>query len=77
MLRTRNPLCCRESADYNNALWARGGVAPATLQSPIRVAERIGALDILSRGRLDVGFARSTTLTEMGAFGIDPNNTRP
>lgn len=41
------------------------------------MAERIGALDILSNGRLDVGFARSTTLTEMGAFGIDPADTRP
>lgn len=50
---------------------------PQPYNHPIRVAERIGALDILSNGRLDVGFARSTTLTEMGAFGIDPNDTRP
>ena len=50
---------------------------PQPYNHPIRVAERIGALDILSKGRLDVGFARSTTLTEMGAFGIDPNLTRP
>ncbi len=50
---------------------------PQPYNHPIRVAERIGALDILSRGRLDVGFARSTTLTEMGAFGIDPKDTRP
>jgi alkanesulfonate monooxygenase SsuD/methylene tetrahydromethanopterin reductase-like flavin-dependent oxidoreductase (luciferase family) len=50
---------------------------PQPYNHPIRVAERIGALDILSNGRLDVGFARSTTLTEMGAFGIVPNNTRP
>ncbi len=50
---------------------------PQPYNHPIRVAERIGALDILSNGRLDIGFARSTTLTEMGAFGIDPNDTRP
>lgn len=50
---------------------------PQPYNHPIRVAERIGALDILSKGRLDVGFARSTTLTEMGAFGIDPADTRP
>jgi alkanesulfonate monooxygenase SsuD/methylene tetrahydromethanopterin reductase-like flavin-dependent oxidoreductase (luciferase family) len=50
---------------------------PQPYNHPIRVAERIGALDIVSNGRLDVGFARSTTLTEMGAFGIDPNDTRP
>lgn len=50
---------------------------PQPYNHPIRVAERIGALDILSNGRLDVGFARSTTLTEMGGFGIDPADTRP
>ncbi|MGO9056308.1 MAG: LLM class flavin-dependent oxidoreductase, partial [Candidatus Binataceae bacterium] len=50
---------------------------PQPYNHPIRVAERIGALDILSNGRLDVGFARSTTLTEMGAFAIDPADTRP
>ncbi len=50
---------------------------PQPYNHPIRVAERIGALDILSNGRLDVGFARSSTLCEMGAFGIDPNDTRP
>ncbi len=50
---------------------------PQPYNHPVRVAERIGALDILSNGRLDVGFARSSTLCEMGAFGIDPNDTRP
>jgi alkanesulfonate monooxygenase SsuD/methylene tetrahydromethanopterin reductase-like flavin-dependent oxidoreductase (luciferase family) len=50
---------------------------PQPYNHPIRVAERIGALDILSNGRLDVGFARSTTLCEMGGFGVDPNDTRP
>ena len=50
---------------------------PQPYNHPIRVAERIGALDILSNRRLDIGFARSTTLTEMGAFSIDPNDTRP
>jgi alkanesulfonate monooxygenase SsuD/methylene tetrahydromethanopterin reductase-like flavin-dependent oxidoreductase (luciferase family) len=50
---------------------------PQPYNHPVRVAERIGALDILSNGRLDVGFARSTTLCEMGGFGVDPNDTRP
>ena len=50
---------------------------PQPYNHPIRVAERIGALDILSNGRLDVGFARSTTLNEMGGFGIEPADTRP
>jgi alkanesulfonate monooxygenase SsuD/methylene tetrahydromethanopterin reductase-like flavin-dependent oxidoreductase (luciferase family) len=50
---------------------------PQPYNHPVRVAERIGALDILSNGRLDVGFARSTTLNEMAGFGIDPADTRP
>ncbi len=50
---------------------------PQPYNHPVRVAERIATLDILSGGRLDVGFARSVTLTEMGGFGIDPNDTRP
>jgi len=50
---------------------------PQPYNHPVRVAERISTLDILSGGRLDVGFARSVTLTEMGGFGIDPNDTRP
>ena len=45
---------------------------PQPYNHPIRVAERISTLDILSGGRLDVGFARSVTLTEMGGFAIDP-----
>jgi alkanesulfonate monooxygenase SsuD/methylene tetrahydromethanopterin reductase-like flavin-dependent oxidoreductase (luciferase family) len=49
---------------------------PQPYNHPVRVAERIGALDILSNGRLDVGFARSTTLCEMGGFGVDPNDAR-
>ena len=50
---------------------------PTPYNHPVRVAERVGALDILSNGRVNVGFARSTTLTEMGTFGIDPADTRP
>jgi alkanesulfonate monooxygenase SsuD/methylene tetrahydromethanopterin reductase-like flavin-dependent oxidoreductase (luciferase family) len=50
---------------------------PQPYNHPVRVAERIGALDIVSNGRLEVGFARSTTLCEMGGFGVDPNDTRP
>jgi len=50
---------------------------PQPYNHPVRVAERIGALDILSNGRLEVGFARSTTMCEMGGFGVDPNDTRP
>ncbi len=46
------------------------------MNHPVRVAERAAALDIISRGRLDVGTARSSTWTELGGFGADPDLTK-
>jgi alkanesulfonate monooxygenase SsuD/methylene tetrahydromethanopterin reductase-like flavin-dependent oxidoreductase (luciferase family) len=50
---------------------------PPPFNHPIRVAERIGALDILSRGRVDLGTGRSITMQELGGFEIDPDASRP
>ena len=50
---------------------------PTMYNHPIRVAERAAVLDILSDGRMDLGTGRSTTLIEMGGFGIDPEETLP
>jgi alkanesulfonate monooxygenase SsuD/methylene tetrahydromethanopterin reductase-like flavin-dependent oxidoreductase (luciferase family) len=52
-------------------------LAPPPFNHPIKVAERIGALDILSRGRIELGFGRSVTVEELGGFGIDPAESRP
>ncbi len=46
---------------------------PKNYNHPIRVAERIAALDILSRGRVDFGTGVSSSALEMGAFGVDPD----
>ncbi|EHK82235.1 LLM class flavin-dependent oxidoreductase [Rhodococcus pyridinivorans] len=43
---------------------------------PILVAERLATLDIVSRGRAEVCTARSNNLTTLGAFGVDPKDTR-
>jgi alkanesulfonate monooxygenase SsuD/methylene tetrahydromethanopterin reductase-like flavin-dependent oxidoreductase (luciferase family) len=46
------------------------------MNHPIRVAERAAVLDIISRGRLELGTARSSTWTELGGFGVDPDDTK-
>jgi len=46
------------------------------INHPIRVAERAAFLDILSGGRLEFGTARSSTWTEVGGFGADPDDTK-
>src|SRR5205814_907569 len=46
------------------------------INHPVRIAERAAALDIVSRGRLELGTARSSTWTELGGFGADPDETK-
>lgn len=49
---------------------------PMRYNNPIRVAERVAALDILSNGRVEFGTGRSGTPAELDGFGIDPARTR-
>jgi len=46
-------------------------LTPHRYNHPIRVAERIATLDILSNGRVDWGSGKSSSLVEQGAFEID------
>jgi alkanesulfonate monooxygenase SsuD/methylene tetrahydromethanopterin reductase-like flavin-dependent oxidoreductase (luciferase family) len=49
---------------------------PPAYNNPIRVAERIAALDILSNGRVEFGTGRSATPAELLGFGIDPAESK-
>ena len=44
---------------------------PPHMNHPVKVAERCAALDILSGGRLEVGFGKGGTQQESGTFGYD------
>jgi len=44
---------------------------------PLRVAERIAVLDIVSDGRVEFGTGRATTMDEILGFGMTPAQTRP
>ncbi len=50
---------------------------PFPYNHPIRVAERVATLDIVSGGRVELGTARSISLVELEGFGIPPEETRP
>ena len=42
---------------------------------PVRVAEEIRMLDVLSEGRLEIGFGRGAIRHEQGIYGIDRDTT--
>jgi alkanesulfonate monooxygenase SsuD/methylene tetrahydromethanopterin reductase-like flavin-dependent oxidoreductase (luciferase family) len=44
---------------------------PIPFNHPIRVAERIAVLDIMSNGRVECGTGRSITEQELGGFNIN------
>ena len=47
-----------------------------TFNNPVRVAEWIATLDVLTNGRVDLGTARSNNLSTIRAFGVDPKDTK-
>jgi alkanesulfonate monooxygenase SsuD/methylene tetrahydromethanopterin reductase-like flavin-dependent oxidoreductase (luciferase family) len=49
---------------------------PRPYNHPVRTAESVAVLDLLSDGRVDFGTGRSATRIELEGFGIDPHDTR-
>ena len=49
---------------------------PQPYNHPVRTAESVAVLDLLSDGRVDLGTGRSSTRAELEGFGVDPAETR-
>jgi alkanesulfonate monooxygenase SsuD/methylene tetrahydromethanopterin reductase-like flavin-dependent oxidoreductase (luciferase family) len=49
---------------------------PKPYNHPVRTAESVATLDLLSDGRVEFGTGRSSTRAELEGFGIDPHETR-
>jgi alkanesulfonate monooxygenase SsuD/methylene tetrahydromethanopterin reductase-like flavin-dependent oxidoreductase (luciferase family) len=43
---------------------------------PVRTAERVAMLDLVSAGRVEFGTGESSSIAELGGFGIDPGDKR-
>lgn len=49
---------------------------PFRINHPLRVAERIATLDVLSDGRVEFGGGRAISESELSGFEVDPDDTR-
>jgi alkanesulfonate monooxygenase SsuD/methylene tetrahydromethanopterin reductase-like flavin-dependent oxidoreductase (luciferase family) len=49
---------------------------PKPYNHPIRTAESVAVLDLISDGRVDFGTGRSSTRAELEGFDVDPDETR-
>jgi alkanesulfonate monooxygenase SsuD/methylene tetrahydromethanopterin reductase-like flavin-dependent oxidoreductase (luciferase family) len=63
-------------ARETNRLQLGFGILPLPIHDPVRVAERLATLDILSAGRVLWGVGRGVTVTELKGFGVEPAATR-
>jgi alkanesulfonate monooxygenase SsuD/methylene tetrahydromethanopterin reductase-like flavin-dependent oxidoreductase (luciferase family) len=49
---------------------------PQPYNHPVRTAESVAVLDLISDGRVDFGTGRSATRAELEGFAVDPGQTR-
>jgi alkanesulfonate monooxygenase SsuD/methylene tetrahydromethanopterin reductase-like flavin-dependent oxidoreductase (luciferase family) len=45
------------------------------LYNPVRLIEEVGVLDLLSRGRFELGMGRGVSAPEIATYGVDPDDT--
>lgn len=51
-------------------------IVPLPYNHPVRVAERLATLDVLSQGRVEFGFGRGFSPKEYASFGVDMGDSR-
>jgi len=51
-------------------------LTPKPYNHPVRTAERVAVLDLVSDGRVEFGTGRSSTRAELEGFAVDPHATR-
>lgn len=47
-----------------------------TINHPVRVAEQIAYIDVMTNGRVELGTGRGSGSTEVNTFGLSPDETR-
>lgn len=52
------------------------GIIPLPYNHPVRVAERLATLDVLSDGRVEFGFGRGFSPAEYASFGVEMADSR-
>jgi alkanesulfonate monooxygenase SsuD/methylene tetrahydromethanopterin reductase-like flavin-dependent oxidoreductase (luciferase family) len=63
-------------ASRTDTLRIRFMSAVISVNHPIRIVERLATLDVMSRGRAELGLARSNNPYTLSAFGVSPSETR-
>lgn len=58
-----------------NCLRVGFSVLLAALHNPVRLAEEIATLDVLSDGRVDLGISRGNNPRYLNVYGIKPEGT--
>ena len=75
---TPEPVLAHLAARTKNIrLGQRIVLLPFSINHPLRVAERIATLDVLSNGRVEFGGGRAISESELAGFEVDPDDTRP
>ncbi len=70
---TANPLVMIAAAAGRTKRAALGtGILIPCLYHPVRLAEEIATLDVLSNGRVEIGVGLGWAIEEFKAFGVDP-----